>query len=202
MLFMKKVMLSFLVVSLFISCKKNTGTNNGNPAPSALEHYPQKWLLTHDASPDKYTYLEVAGNNMKRSEVLKSYSLIQLALDDLCEFHVELARSEYGNKICHTLQLDRQRKRWLFAALSTNKQEVHLGSKSSNSDVTDPGGDGYKFFIHNFAKVNGVKTVAIESVDQPGYYLSTSGPGFNYSPTQVVLTKEVSPDKATHWQCR
>jgi hypothetical protein len=89
------------------------------------------------------------------------------------------------------------------AGNSSNGQEVHLGTTAGNSEFEDPGGDGYKFFIHEMPRVNDVRTVAIESVDKPGYYLSTSPPGFNYSPTQVTLQKADSPEKAdTRWQCR
>ena len=90
------------------------------------------------------------------------------------------------------MQFENQKTRWLFAGPSSNKQEVHLGTTGGGSEISIPGGDGYHFFIHDFPKVNGVKTVAIESVDQPGYYISTASPGLNYSATQVVLSKESS----------
>jgi hypothetical protein len=194
---MKKTMLCLYIFSVLIACKKN-GTD-----PVLLETpYPHQWIFTVDASPDKYTHLELAGNNMKRSEILKSYSLAQLTLDRFCEFNVAESRTEFTNKLCYTIQFERQRKRWLFAGNSSNGQEIHLGTTISNSETLDPGGDGYRFFIHEMPKVNGVITVAIESADKPGYYISTSPPGFNYSQTQVVLTQHSSPQSATHWQCR
>jgi len=193
---MKYILVLFATCSLFMSCKKNS------PDQTLLEHWPQEWILTTDASADKYTYLELAGNSMKRSEVLKSYSLTQLALDEYCEFVVTTARTEYTNEICYTFQFERQRNRWLFAGPSSNGQEVHLSTTAGGSETEDPGGDGYKFFIHKMPDVNGVKTVAIESVDKPGYYISTTTPGFNYSPTQVVLTQEANPEAATRFQCR
>jgi hypothetical protein len=195
---MKKAILFFCIVSLFISCKKTNGID-----PALLEvPYPHQWIFTADASADKYVHLEQAGNNMKRSEILKSYSLSQLTLDRYCEFNVAESKTEFTNKLCYTIQFERQRKRWLFAGLSSNGQEVHLSTTLSNSETADPGGDGYRFFIHEMPRVNDVRTVAIESVDNPGYYISTASPGFNYSPTQVVLTKETSPQSATKWQCR
>jgi hypothetical protein len=196
---MKKTILFCCVVSLFISCKKN---NDNDPA--LLETpYPHQWIFTADASADKYVHLELFGNNMKRSEILKSYSLAQLTLDRFCEFNVAEARTEFTNERCYTIQFERQRWRWLFAGNSSNGQEVHLSTTAGSSETADPGGDGYKFFIHEMPKVNGVRTVAIESVDKSGYYISTSPPGFNYSPSQVTLQKADSPEKAnTRWQCR
>jgi hypothetical protein len=197
MLIMKKITLVLCLFSFFISCKKNT-----TDTPLLEVPYPHQWIFTVDASADKYVHLELAGNNMKRSEILKSYSLSQLTLERFCEFNVAESKTEFTNKLCYTIQFERQRKRWLFAGLSTNKQEVHLGTTSGGSETEDPGGDGYRFFIHEMPRVNGVRTVAIESVDKPGYYISTSPPGFNYSPTQVTLTQHSNPQSATHWQCR
>lgn len=193
---MKHKLFFLLGFFFFISCKKNS------PDQALLENWPQEWILTADSSPDTYTYLELAGNSMKRSEIAKSYSLVQLAEDNYCEFIVSQALSEYGNKPCFKFQFKREKKRWLFAGLSSNGQEVHLRTTPGSSESEDPGGDGYKFFIHDMPKVNGVKTVAIESVDKPGYYLSTAAPGFNYSVTQVVLTQEINPEAATRFQCR
>jgi hypothetical protein len=196
---MKKSFLFACLAVLLISCKKN----NGAPVDPVSEHYPQSWVFTNDASSvDKYTFLEVYGNNMKRSEVLKTYSITQLAADKHCKFVLNQARTEFTHKLCVNMQADRERKRWLLAVLSTNKQEVHLLSGQGGSETEDPGGDAYKFFIHNLPKVNGVKTIAIESVDHPGYYISTGVPGLNYSPTQAVLEKASDPTKATPWQCR
>jgi len=195
---MKKTALVIIALSLFISCKKNNGID---PVLSELP-YPHQWIFTVDLSPDKYIHLELAGNNMKRSEILRSYSLSQLTLDRFCEFNVAESKTEFTNKLCYTIQFERQRKRWLFAGNSSNGQEVHLGTTAGGSETVDPGGDGYRFFIHDMPKVNGVRTVAIESVDKPGYYISTSPPGFNYSQTQVTLTQHSSPQSATHWQCR
>lgn len=195
---MKKSALILVSVLLFISCKKSS---TQDPF-SATSLYPAQWIFTADATADKYVHLELAGNNMKRSEILKSYSLAQLTLDRFCEFNVVKSKTEFTHQDCFTIQFERQRKRWLFAGNSSNGQEVHLGTTASGSETEDPGGDGYKFFIHQLPKVNDVITVAIESVDKPGYYISTTPPGFNYSQTQVTLTQHSNPQSATHWQCR
>ena len=198
---MKTTILSLCILILLSSCKKSKDSNGTGQQPVS-EHYPQTWLLTYDGSADKYTILELAGNSMKRSEIEKTYNLITLAKERYCSFIVSQDKTEFTNKDCFKIQFENQKKRWLFAGQSSNKQEVHLSTTAGSSEISDPGGDGYKFFVHDFPKVNGVKTVALESVDQPGYYLSTASPGLNYSPTQVVLTKETSPEKATKWQCR
>lgn len=198
---MKTTILSLCILSLLISCKKSKDSDDPGQQPG-LEHYPQTWLLTYDGSPDKYTILELAGNNMKRSEVDKTYNLITLAKERYCSFIVSQDLTEFTHERCYKIQFENQKKRWLFAGPSSNNQEVHLGTTSGSSEISDPGGDGYKFFVHTMPKENGVKTVVLESVDKPGYYISTASPGLNYSPTQVVLTKATSPDKATKWQCR
>jgi hypothetical protein len=199
LIIMKKTVFFLCIIPLFISCKKSNSID-----PSLLEvPYPHQWIFTADASADKYVHLELFGNNMKRTEILKSYPLSQLTLDRFCEFNVAESKTEFTNKLCYTIQFERQRKRWLFAGLSSNTQEVHLATTLGRSETEDPGGDGYRFFIHEMPRVNDVRTVAIESVDKPGYYISTSPPGFNYSPTQVTLQKADSPEKAdTRWQCR
>ncbi|MEO5562427.1 MAG: hypothetical protein ABIR18_03310 [Chitinophagaceae bacterium] len=190
-------LLFILSLSLLISCNKK------NSVPPLEETWPQKWILTVDESADKYTYLEVNGNNMKRSQILKSYSLVLLAEEKNCNFLVSLSKSEAG-KSCYTMQIEKTPTRWMFAGPSTNQQEVHLGmSGVTGSSTTSPGNsDNYKFFIHFMPRVNDVRTVTIESVEKPGYYISTASPGFNYSPTQAVLTQHSKPEEATHWQCR
>jgi hypothetical protein len=195
---MKKAILFLCILSLFISCKKNSADT-----PLLEVPYPHQWIFTADASADKYVILDGPGPTMFRKEILKSYSLAQLTLGRYCEFNVAESKTEYTNKLCYTIQFERERRSWLFAGLSTNRQEVHLYTTSGSSATEDPGGDGYKFFIHEMPRVDGVRTVVIESVDRPGYYISTSPPGFNYSQTQVTLQKADSPEKAnTRWQCR
>jgi hypothetical protein len=197
---MKPTILSLCILTLVISsCKKDKADG---VAPALLEHYPQTWLLTIDESPTKYTHLELAGNYMKRSTIDKSYNLITLAKERFCSFIVTTDLTEFTNKVCFKMQFEYQKNRWLFAGLSPNKQEAHLYTTQGSSEISDPGGDGYKFFVHDRGKVNGVRTVALESVDKPGYYISNQQPGPEYSPTQVLLTKETSPDKATAWFCR
>lgn len=193
---MKRKLLFVFAFALFISCNKN------NEVRPELEEWPQIWIFTIDASADKYTYIKLQANNTMRKDILKSYSLVQLAEDEECEFKVSLSRSEAGD-VCYKIQLDKNKKRWLFVGPSSNQQEVHLGVSNGNSEIDPPGdSDNYKFRIHDMPDVNGVRTVTIESIEKPGYYISSASPGLNYSPSQVVLTQESSPDKGTHWQCR
>ncbi len=194
---MKRIATISLLLFVFVSCKKNKTDNALLEVP-----YPHQWIFTVDASADKYFHLEGFSSNVRRSEILKSYPFSQLTLERFCEFNVAESRTEYTNKLCYTIQVERERRIWLFAGLSSNGQEVHMRATRSSSETVDPGGDGYKFFIHEMPRVNNVRTVAIESVDKPGYYISTSPPGFNYSPTQATLTKHSNPQSATKWQCR
>jgi len=195
---MKKNFLSCILVSGFISLSSGICSKEG-VAPALLEKYPQYWILTVDESADKYTFLRTNGANMFRKSILKSYSLTQLAIDEDCEFEAALSKTEFTNKDCFTLRLDKNKKLWVGVAQSPNKQEWH--AHTLNTTSTDPG-DGYKFFIHKMPDVDGVKTITIESVDQPGWYISSSPPGFNYAANQLTLQQASSPDKATRWQCR
>jgi hypothetical protein len=191
---MKKMPLVIVTLFLIAACKKNSG-----PAPAQLENYPQTWILTVDEAPDKYVFLKTNGAVMYRDDVLRSYSLTQLAIDEECEWEVNTSRTEFDDKICYTIRLDKNKKIWCGAAPSSNKQEIHM--VALNTTGTDPG-DGYKFFIHKMPDVNGVKTVAIESVEYPGYYVSIASPGSQFAQNLVTLQEANSPDKATAWQCR
>ena len=97
------------------------------------------------------------------------------------------------------MRLDKNKKIWCGAGPSSNKQEIHMYALNTTS--TDPG-DGYKFFIHKMSDVNGVKTVVLESVQYPGYYVSITSPGSQFAQNLVTLQKASSPEKATGWQCR
>jgi len=193
---MKKRVLPLAVLLAFVTL--SSGLCSKDSKQVLLEEYPQTWILTFDESSDKYTILRTNGANMFRRSVLKSYSLTQLAIDEDCEFEVNVSRTEDG-KPCFELRLDKNKKIWIGVKNSTNLQEVHLGALNTTS--TDPG-DNFKFFVHDMPDINGVKTVALESVWKPGYYISTTPPGSNYAQNEVTLQKASSPEKATHWQCR
>ena len=184
-------MLSFITLSSGI-CNKKT-----DDLPLS-EKYPQYWILAADESSDKYEFIYTNTANSFRRSILKSYSLTQLAIEENCEFEVSQSKTEVGNKDCYALRLDKNKYVWLSVYESSNKQEIHLGATNGSSDP----GDGCKFFIHRMDDVNGVKTVTIESVDKPGYYISTQPPGFQFAKNQATLQKASSPEKATHWQCR
>jgi len=195
---MKKNFLPGILVLGFITLSSGICSKH-DVVPTLSEKYPQYWILTVDEGADKYTYLRTNGANMFRKSVLKTYSLTQLAIDEDCEFEASQSKTEYGNKDCFALRLDKNKKLWIGVTQSPNKQEWHVNTYNGSS--TDPG-DGYKFFFHRMPDVDGVKTVTIESVQQPGWYISSSQPGFNYAANQVTLQQASSPDKATRWQCR
>jgi len=191
---MKTTTLFIATLLLFTGCKKNNVPN-----PVLSEHYPQTWILTVDGAPDQYFFLKTNTAVMYRDNVLRSYSMTQLAIDENCEWEVEQSRSEVGNKICFSLRLKKNKKIWCGVANSSNQQEVHMIALNTTS--TDPG-DGYKFFIHKMPDVNGVKTVVLESVERPGWYVSASPPGFQFAQNLVTMQQAIKPEQATAWQCR
>lgn len=193
---MKKVTL-FVVASLFIiACNKG----GDGVAPAQLEHYPQTWILTIDDGPDKYIYLKANDPVMYRDDILKSYSLTQLAEDDDCQWEVNTSRTEFSNEVCFTIRLKKNKKIWLGAGPSSNKQETHLIAPSyDNNDLDD---DSYNWFIHKMPDVNGVKTVVLENVFYKGYYISSASPGFQFAQNLATLQTATQPSKATNWQCR
>jgi hypothetical protein len=191
---MKKMPLVVAILFFITACKKNNV-----PDPALIEHYPQTWILTVDEAPDKYVFLKTNGAVMYRDNILRSYSLTQLAIDEECEWEVNTSRTEFSNEVCFTIRLEKNKKIWCGAAPSSDKQEKHMVALNTTS--TDPG-DGYKFFIHKLPDVNGVKTVAIESVEYPGYYVSIASPGSQFAQNLVTLQEASSPGKATAWQCR
>lgn len=193
---MKKVSLFIVAILLLTACKKN----DSGVDPALLEHYPQTWILTIDQAPDKYVYLKANNPVMYRDDIVRSYSLTQLAIDDDCQWEVNTSRTEVGDKICYTIRLKKNKKIWLGAAPSSNKQEIHMITSSFTSNDVDD--DSYNFFIHKMPDVNGVKTVVLESVFYKGYYVSSASPGFQYAQNLVTLQQASSPEKATAWQCR
>lgn len=191
---MKKLPLFVVVILLITACNKSNGTD-----PALLEHYPQTWILTVDQQPDEYVFLKTNGAVMYRDDVPRSYSLTELANEEDCQWEVNTSRTEYSDEICFTIRLKNNMNIWLGAGPSSNKEEVHM--YALNTQSTDPG-DGYKWFIHKMPDVNGVKTVVLESVQYPDYYVSDAPPGWQFSQILVTLQEAESPEKATAWQCR
>lgn len=193
---MKRVPLILIVCVFCFSCKKN------KIEQSLLENYPQKWIFTTDYFSNEYLYFYTKPNNMYTDKVPKSYSLLELEKDVDCRFYLNLTRGADGKQYV-SIQLDNNKKRWVFAGESPNRQEKHMGISSRSSEIDlDDDEYGYMFIIHNIKHSSGVKTVAIESVAFPGYFISSEPPGFNYAANQLTLQKERGPEDATAWQCR
>lgn len=213
---MKNTLLIICILPFIISC-----SGNSDEEPTAEQGYPHEWVFTkdesiypQDPSVAKYTYIYTNQTAMFRKAILKSHSLDDLAKLEHCLFYVAETKSSSG-KTCYTIQLNSKKILFLGAAPSTNKEEVHLiiqwgvevvvvGNPShfAPHDDDNAGGDMWKFYIHKMPDVNGVRTVAIESVAKPGWYISDSPPGFNYAQNMVTLQEESSPDSAPKWQCR
>jgi len=162
---------------------------------------PQTWILTIDEAPDNYIFLKANVPVMYRDHIPRSYSLIQLAEDDDCEWEVEQSRTEDNSKACYNIRLKKNKKIWMGATPSSDGNEIHLVSYSA-SGTADLDDDSYKFFIHKMPDVNGVKTVVLENVFYAGYYVSSASPGWQFAQNLATLQQASSPDKATKWQCR
>jgi hypothetical protein len=212
---MKKVFLFFCVLSLTISCSKDSDVN-----PVLEIGYPHQWIFTKDVSDPfdpsvpEYTYIYTNKYAMFRDDIQKSYPLEDLADEEHCLFYVSEAQCSAA-KTCYTIQLDSDRIRFLGVGPSTNKEELHLyiakgsevtvvGNPSyfAPPDDNDEEGDYWKFYIHKMPDEDGVRTVAIESVGMPGWFISDSPPGFNYAANVVTLESAVSLTHAPTWQCR
>mgnify|MGYP003487890606 CR=1 FL=1 len=182
---MKSVIIFCSVCIFCFGCKKN------KVVQPLLENYPQSWIFTIDNSNDEYLYFYTKPNNMYTDNIQKSYSLTELEKDVDCRFYLNLTRGADGKQYV-SIQLDNDKHRWLFAGESTNRQEKHMGISSMGSEIN----------LDNDEYSSGVKTVAIESVAYPGYFISSAPPGFNYAKNQLTLQKESGPENATAWQCR
>ena len=196
---MKKYLLLVFLYQL-AACSKTNTIPDGSTPESQIPIAGKSWVFTVDASDTRYTYIRTNLNNMFRKDVDKSYSLYELKKEDNCEFYVSEDLTQDGKK-CVTIQLDKNRNRWCWAGPSTNLQEMHMGIANYGSTTLTPDEDN-KFFLHRLPSVNGIITAAFESVTHPGYYMSSSPPGFNYAANQMTFTKAISPEKATGWQCR
>jgi len=212
---MKKAFLFLCVLSLTISCSKDSDVD-----PVLEIGYPGQWIFTTDVSDPfdpavpEYSYIYTNKYAMFRDDIQKSYPLEDLAKEEHCLFYVSESHSSNA-KTCYTIQLDSDRIRYLGVGPSTNKEEMHLyiekgsevvvvGNPSHFAPPDDDNeeGDYWKFLIHKMPDEDGVRTVAIESVGMPGWYISDSPPGFNYAANVITLEKKISPEAAPKWQCR
>lgn len=194
---MKKTSIFLCILSLIISCSTNSDVQ-----PTLEVGYPHEWVFTTGGeygSPDpsvaEYTYIYTNLTAMFRDDILKSYPLKDLVEEEHCLFYVAESSSS-GGKTSYTIQLNSDKSLFLFVGPSSNKEEVHLWIGHGGD------GDNYEFFIHKMPDVNGLTTVAIESVGTPGWYISSSPPGFNYAQNVVTLQEEANPESAPKWQCR
>ena len=193
---MKSVIIFCSVCIFCFGCKKN------KVVQPLLENYPQSWIFTIDNSNDEYLYFYTKPNNMYTDNIQKSYSLTELEKDVDCRFYLNLTRGADGKQYV-SIQLENNKHKWLFAGESSNRQEKHMGISSMGSEINlDNDEYNYMFKIHKIEHSSGVKTVAIESVAYPGYFISSAPPGFNYAKNQLTLQKESGPENATAWQCR
>ena len=197
---MKRTFVFVCILLLSVSCTKNNGSPDNTGVLSEVPIAGKSWVFTVDVSAEKYTFIRTNLDAMFRKDILKSYSLYELSKEDNVEFYVSETLTENGKK-CVTIQLHKNRNRWCWAGLSTNRQEMHMGI-SNHQSITIAPGENYKFFLHRQPSVNGIISTVVESVAHPGYYMSSSQPGFNYAANVMTFTTAISPEKATVWQCR
>jgi len=196
----QKILIALLVCSL-LSCGKS------NPSTALLEvSYPQEWIFTYDESSTEYTYLRSNnGNPLFRKKILKTYSLTQLAIDEDCKFHVATAGKINGRE-SFTIQSVKKMERWWEVYFPINNTEGFVqqsGFSTTEPPCNNPADcDNWRFFLHDMPKVDGVKTVAIESVKHPGWYISITSPTFQWANNLLTVQQYSSPDKATRFQCR
>ncbi|MBL0741269.1 hypothetical protein [Chryseolinea lacunae] len=204
-----------LCLLLATSCSKDSDVDpDVNPAEEL--GYPHDWVFTKDESTQeqdpsvaKYTYIYTNLTAMFRKDILKSYPLKELVKEKHCLFHVAEIPCD-GAKPCYSIQLVDDERLFLGAGPSTNKEEVHLfilhGEKivpvGSPAYYIPTGEDYSMFYIHKMPDEKGVKTVAIECVGMPGWFISDTQPGFNYAANVMTLQHESSPEDAPKWQVR
>jgi len=194
---MKRILSLLCLFIVCFGCKKNNDTSQ-----ALLEHYPQSWVFTIDYTASEYLYFYTKPNNMYTDNVPKSYSLLELGQDVDCKFFLNLTRGADGEQYI-SIQVDNDKHRWVHAHESTNLEEKHMGISYRESEINlDNDEYNYMFKVHNIDHSSGVKTVAIESVAYPGYFISSAPPGFNYAQNQLTLEQASGPENATAWQCR
>jgi hypothetical protein len=161
----------FPVLYLFAGCSKGSSTTT---PPLTAEVWPQNWVLTIDYSATTYKYLHRVGIVINRNEVEKSYSMSELAKEKDCNWEVSSA-GQVGGKETYTFRLAKNKNiRWIVSTTATvsGLPEFIL---STHDGANPPNTDDYRFYLYDRGKQNGHKTVSIESVSHPGYYLDNIG---------------------------
>jgi hypothetical protein len=204
---MKSKMIGAILLLVLFSCKKNT---TGVNPPLLEEGFPQDWVFTYDENATEYTYLRSNnGNPLYRKQVLKTYDLKQLAIDEDCKFKV-MENAQRNGKKTYTIQSVKQKKRWWSVNFvnNANNPEGFVSTFLSSSSTEPPCGgtpddcDDWRFFLHRMPDVNGVRSYAIESVKYPGWYISRQSPNFQYANNLLTVQKQPNVEQATKFQCR
>ena len=173
---MKKIFLLLVViVILFNSCSKSSSSGSGaTPPPLTAEIWPQNWVLTLEHDATFYKYLHRVGIVINRNLVDRTYSMTELAKEKDCNWEVK-SEGQRNGKAVYSFHLATNKKvRWSIGKTGSinGTPEWYLGT---HEGTTPPNTDDWLFYLHAMDKRNGNKTVAIESVSKPGWFLVNLG---------------------------
>lgn len=175
---MKQLFAILVSACIFFSCQKKRG---GIDTISA--DWPHASIFTIDNGTD-WVYLRIGSNVILRDQVDKNYSMADLAREKDCHFEVRLgalinAKQSYSFHLTSD-RSTRMRVRKTASVYGT--EELYLGIHESD---TAPSDDSWRFFIHFESSVDGKKRVRIESVQYPGYFLTSAGHTLNAKGVQL-----------------
>lgn len=158
---MKRTIIWLIATTLIISCKKDK-------QPKDNEAWPQRWVLVVDNNdPLFYKMLMRVGSTILRSDQAKeNFNAATMAGIHECEWLVQLR----GNGVI-SLQLAKDTATYLLGVQNplTNEYMLTPGIRRDYNQQ-------WLFRFHSMQNVNDRKTVALESVEYPGYYFSNTGP--------------------------
>src|SRR6185436_1138065 len=144
------------------------------PPSLTAETWPQNWVLTIDYDADSYKYLHRVGIVINRNLVEKTYSMTALANETDCNWEVKSEGQRNGKSVYSFHLVSNKSVRWSIGKTATvyGEEEWYLGTHQGS---VPPNTDDWLFFLHSMPKQNGNKTVTIESVSKPGWYLDNIG---------------------------
>ena len=192
---------SVLAIALFVifisGCSKDSGSSTITPPPLTAETWPQNWVLTIDNDPQFYKYLHRVGIVINRNLVDKTYSMTALANEKDCNWQVKSEGQRNGKAVYSFHLVTNKSVRWSIGKTFSpfGDAQWYLGTHQGS---TPPGTDDWLFFIHSMPKQNGNKTVAIESVSQPGWFLDNIGHTLTANGVQLMYYDD--PEKAVRFE--
>ena len=196
---MRKIISCICIASLVVltmGCSKNSESSTA-PPPLTAETWPQNWVLTIDYDADSYKYLHRVGIVINRNLVEKTYSMTALANETDCNWEVKSEGQRNGKSVYSFHLVSNKSVRWSIGKTATvyGEEEWYLGTHQGS---VPPNTDDWLFFLHSMPKQNGNKTVTIESVSKPGWYLDNIG--HTLTANGVRLKQYDKPEKGVHFE--